>query len=74
MRRTVVVTFDYTSLALLRRQMEGTMARPAITAALMVNGSPFADAHTHPWQTTPVLRTPLGAPPVANTATERKSR
>jgi pimeloyl-ACP methyl ester carboxylesterase len=63
-RRTVVVTFDYTSLALLellRRQLEGTMARPAITAALMVNGGLFADAHTHPWQTTPVLRTPLGA-------------
>ena len=63
-RRTVVVTFDYTSLALmelLRRQLEGTMATPAITAALMVNGGLFADAHTHPWQTTPVLRTPLGA-------------
>jgi pimeloyl-ACP methyl ester carboxylesterase len=63
-RRTVVVTFDYTSLALLdllRRQLEGTMATPAITAALMVNGGLFADAHTHPWRTTPVLRTPLGA-------------
>ena len=63
-RRTVVVTFDYTSLALLellRRQLEGTRARPAITAALMVNGGLFADAHTHPWRTTPVLRTPLGA-------------
>jgi pimeloyl-ACP methyl ester carboxylesterase len=63
-RRTVVVTFDYTSLALLellRRQLEGTMARPAITAAFMVNGGLFADAHTHPWRTTPVLRTPLGA-------------
>jgi pimeloyl-ACP methyl ester carboxylesterase len=63
-RRTVVVTFDYSSLALLellRRQLEGTMATPAITAALMVNGGLFADAHTHPWQTTPLLRTPLGA-------------
>src|SRR5450755_3953767 len=62
-RRTVVVTFDYTSLALLellRRQLEGIMARPAITAALMVNGGLFADAHTHPWRTTPMLRTPLG--------------
>jgi hypothetical protein len=51
-RRTVVVTFDYTSLALLellRRQLEGTMATPAITAALMINGGLFADAHTHPW-------------------------
>jgi pimeloyl-ACP methyl ester carboxylesterase len=63
-RRTVVVTFDYTSLALLellRRQLEGTMARPAIPAALMVNGGLFADAHTHPWTGTPLLRTPLGA-------------
>jgi pimeloyl-ACP methyl ester carboxylesterase len=63
-RRTVVVTFDYTSLALLellRRQLDRTMATPAITAALMVNGGLFADAHTHPWRTTPVLRTSLGA-------------
>src|SRR5215470_826787 len=67
-RATVVVTFDYTSLALLellRRQLERTMsdgtARPVITAAFMVNGGLFADAHTHPWRTTPLLRTPLGA-------------
>jgi len=67
-RRTVVVTFDYTSLALLellRRQLErtnsGDAAIPAITAVLMVNGGLFADAHTHPWQGTPLLRTPLGA-------------
>ena len=67
-RRTVVVTFDYTSLALLellRRQLDrsnsGDTARPAIAAVLMVNGGLFADAHTHPWQGTPLLRTPLGA-------------
>jgi pimeloyl-ACP methyl ester carboxylesterase len=67
-RRTVVVTFDYTSLALLevlRRQLERTTssaaATPMIAAALMVNGGLFADAHTHPWQGTPLLRTPLGA-------------
>jgi pimeloyl-ACP methyl ester carboxylesterase len=67
-RRTVVVTFDYTSLALLellRRQLERTSSRDTagttITAALMVNGGLFADAHTHPWQGTPLLRTPLGA-------------
>jgi pimeloyl-ACP methyl ester carboxylesterase len=62
-RRTVVVTFDYTSLTLLellRRQLERTDARPAITAVLMVNGGLFADAHTHPWQGTPLLRSPLG--------------
>ena len=61
--RTVVVTFDYTSLALLellRRQLDQTMATPVITAALMINGGLFADGHTHPWQGTPLLRSPLG--------------
>ncbi|HEY1569694.1 MAG TPA: alpha/beta hydrolase [Pseudonocardiaceae bacterium] len=60
--RTVVVTFDYTSLALLellRRQQEATPAT-TITAVFMVNGGLFADAHTHPWRTTPLLRTKLG--------------
>ena len=67
-RRTVVVTFDYTSLALLellRRQLEltwsGGTAAPVITAAFMINGGLFADAHTHPWRGTPLLRSPLGA-------------
>jgi pimeloyl-ACP methyl ester carboxylesterase len=67
-RRTVVVTFDYTSLALLdllRRQLERTTSRdtagPVISAALMVNGGLFADAHSHPWQGTPLLRSPLGS-------------
>jgi pimeloyl-ACP methyl ester carboxylesterase len=67
-RRTIVVTFDYTSLALLeilRRRLDrapsGDTATPAIAAVFMVNGGLFADAHTHPWQGTPLLRTPLGA-------------
>src|SRR5215470_1223069 len=67
-RRTVVVTFDYTSLALLellRRQLErtasGGTATPTITATLMINGGLFADAHTHPWLGTPLLRSPVGA-------------
>jgi pimeloyl-ACP methyl ester carboxylesterase len=62
--RTVVVTFDYTSLALLellRRQLEESAVLPQIKAALMINGGLFADAHTHPWLTTPLLRTPVGA-------------
>src|SRR5262245_9789038 len=78
-RRTVVVTFDYTSLALLellRRQLEltrsGDTATPAITAALMVNGGLFADAHTHPRQGTPLLRSPLGA--LAMWGTQRSPR
>jgi pimeloyl-ACP methyl ester carboxylesterase len=67
-RRTVVITFDYMSLALLellRRQLEQATSRdssgPTVVAALMVNGGLFADRHTHPWQGTPLLRTPLGA-------------
>jgi pimeloyl-ACP methyl ester carboxylesterase len=67
-RRTVVVTFDYTSLALLellRRQLDSTRsgdtATPVIVAAFMVNGGLFADAQTHPWLGTPLLRSPLGA-------------
>ncbi|RZT16851.1 hypothetical protein EV649_4384 [Kribbella sp. VKM Ac-2569] len=63
-RRTVVVTFDYGSLALLellRRRLESDRTAPAIAAVLMVNGGLFADAHTHPWQGTPMLRSPLGA-------------
>jgi pimeloyl-ACP methyl ester carboxylesterase len=63
-RRTVVVTFDYTSLALLevlRRALEDGSRTPAIVAALMVNGGLFADAHSHYWRGTPLLRSPLGA-------------
>jgi pimeloyl-ACP methyl ester carboxylesterase len=62
-RATVVVTFDYTSLALLellRRQLEQNDP-PVITAVFMINGGLFADRHTHPWQGTPLLRSPLGA-------------
>lgn len=62
-RRTVVVTFDYTSLALLEllRRQAGRAAATTITAVFMMNGGLFADAHTHPWQGTPMLRSPLGA-------------
>ncbi len=70
-RRTVVVTFDYTSLALLellRRQLEA----PTIVAAFVVNGGLFADAHTHPWLTTPLMHTPLGA--LAMWVAQRSSR
>jgi pimeloyl-ACP methyl ester carboxylesterase len=67
-RRTVVVTFDYTSLALLellRRRLEragsADAIMPEIVAVFMINGGLFADAHSHPWRGTPLLRTPLGA-------------
>jgi pimeloyl-ACP methyl ester carboxylesterase len=78
-RRSVVVTFDYTSLALLellRRQIErsssGGAATQMITAAFMINGGLFADAHSHPWLSTPLLRSPLGA--LAMWGTQRSPR
>ncbi len=66
-RRTMVVTFDYSSLAvleLLRRQQErdaaGEDSGARIDAVFIVNGGLFADCHSHPWDTTPMLGTPLG--------------
>jgi pimeloyl-ACP methyl ester carboxylesterase len=63
-RRTMVVTFDYSSLVLLellRRQQEAADASvTTIDAVFIVNGGLFADAHSHPWSTTPMLKTPLG--------------
>ncbi|QGN31610.1 alpha/beta fold hydrolase [Microlunatus sp. Gsoil 973] len=65
-RHTVVVTFDYTSLAvleLLRRQLDepAGAAGTRITAVFMINGGLFADRHSHPWLGTPLLRSRIGA-------------
>ena len=66
-RHTMVVTFDYSSLALLellRRQQDRDAAGEApdwrIDAVFIVNGGLFADSHSHPWDTTPMLGTPVG--------------
>jgi pimeloyl-ACP methyl ester carboxylesterase len=66
-RRTMVVTFDYSSLALLellRRQQEriaaGGQPGASIDSVFIVNGGLFADSHSHPWDTTPMLKTPAG--------------
>lgn len=66
-RRTMVVSFDYSSLALLellRRQQERDAADEdpgtTIDAVFIVNGGLFADCHSHPWNTTPMLKTPVG--------------
>ena len=59
---TVLVTFDYSSLValeLLNRQQESA-ASPRIVDVLIINGGLFADAHSHPWFTTPLLKTPMG--------------
>jgi pimeloyl-ACP methyl ester carboxylesterase len=66
-RRTMVVSFDYSSLVLmelLRRQQErdgaGEDQGATIDAVFIVNGGLFADCHSHPWDTTPMLATPVG--------------
>lgn len=67
-RRTFVATFDYSSLVvleLLARQEErlgrGEPLATRIESVFIANGGLFADAHSHPWLTTPLLKSPLGA-------------
>ncbi|HWB93233.1 MAG TPA: alpha/beta hydrolase [Puia sp.] len=59
---TIVVTFDYSSLVvmeLLRRQQEKKLWT-VIKGVLLINGGYFADGHSHPIFTTPLLKTSLG--------------
>ncbi len=64
---TFLVTFDYSSLVameLLNRQIErvqrGETNFTKIHTVLMINGGLFADAHSHPLMTTPLLKTSFG--------------
>ena len=66
-KSTFVVSFDFSSLVvfeLLRRQQErldsGSRGGAKIERVLIVNGGLFADAHSHPWLTTPLLKSPIG--------------
>lgn len=66
-KSTFVVTFDYSAivaLELLSRQQErldsGSEPVTRIEKVLLINGGLFADAHSHPWLTTPLLKTPVG--------------
>lgn len=66
-RSTFLVTFDYSSLValeLLSRQHErlqrGAGLAVTIEGVLLINGGLFADAHSHPFRTTPALNSPLG--------------
>jgi pimeloyl-ACP methyl ester carboxylesterase len=68
-RSTFLVTFDYSSLValeLLSRRQErldrGADLTTSIDGVLLVNGGLFADAHSHPWFTTPTLKSALGTP------------
>lgn len=61
--QTFIVTFDYSSLVameLLRRQESKSVNKVKITKVLFINGGYFADAHSHPLMTTPILKTPFG--------------
>src|SRR5947208_3641014 len=69
---TVAVSFDYSSLVVLEllarrldRRASGDPEGTRITGVLLVNGGLFADAHSHPWRTTPLLKTRLGGLAVA---------
>jgi len=66
-KSTFLVTFDYSSLVameLLNRQIErvekGENNFTKIHTVLMINGGLFADAHSHPLMTTPLLKTKFG--------------
>ena len=64
---TTIVTFDYSSLVameLLRRQQDRQNSFgedvTKISGVMVVNGGLFADGHSHPFMTTPLLKTPVG--------------
>jgi len=66
-RSTFLVCFDYSSIVALEllsrqhdRREEGVDQSTKIEGALLINGGLFAEAHTHPWFTTPVLKSPIG--------------
>lgn len=67
-RSTTLVAFDFSSLVILehlQRRLErggnGQAAdAPHIRGVLIFNGGLYADGHSHPWFTTPLLRRPGG--------------
>jgi pimeloyl-ACP methyl ester carboxylesterase len=66
---TIVIAFDYScivSLELLARRIErqqaGEHPGTVVGACLLANGGLFADGHTHPWFTTPLMKSRVGGP------------
>lgn len=66
-RETTLVTFDFSSLValeLLSRQIDkqqgGLPISTTIRKVLFINGGLFADSHSHPVLTTPLLKTSFG--------------
>jgi pimeloyl-ACP methyl ester carboxylesterase len=64
---TFIVGFDYSSivaLELLARQQErretGAQQTTRIEGVLLINGGLYADGHSHPWFTTPILKSAMG--------------
>lgn len=64
---TFAVSFDYSSLVVLEllarrldRRAAGDPVGTQITGVLLVNGGLFADSHSHPWLSTPFLKTRFG--------------
>ena len=64
---TVAVSFDYSSLVVMEllarrldRRAAGDPEGTRISGVLLVNGGLFADSHSHPWRTTPFMKTRLG--------------
>ena len=72
---TVAVSFDFSSLVVLEllarrldRRAAGEPEGTRVTGVLLVNGGLFADAHSHPRLTTPLLKTRLGRLAVSRAA------
>jgi len=66
-KTTFVYSFDYSSivtLELLARQQErldaGQKLTTRIEGVVLINGGLYVDGHTHPWYTTPILKSWMG--------------
>ena len=64
-KETILVTFDYSSLValeLLSRYIErrANVGGTKILQVIMINGGYYADGHSHPFMTTPLLKTSMG--------------
>jgi len=64
---TFIYSFDYSSivtLELLARQQERLAAGQKLTTRIegvvLINGGLYVDGHTHPWYTTPILKSWIG--------------
>jgi pimeloyl-ACP methyl ester carboxylesterase len=58
-RSTTLVAFDFSAIVVLEhlcRRLEGKADGPAIRGVFLFNGGLYADGHSHPWFTTPLLR------------------